>query len=59
MRVTICAAAVVLFSATQDIAIDAYAVEVLRREEHGTAAGARTHDISGQNIPVFSVRELL
>lgn len=29
-------------SATQDIAIDAYAVEVLRREEYGTASGART-----------------
>ncbi len=29
-------------SATQDIAIDAYAVEVLRREEQGVATGART-----------------
>ena len=29
-------------SATQDIAIDAYAVEVLRREEQGIASGART-----------------
>jgi MFS transporter, PAT family, beta-lactamase induction signal transducer AmpG len=28
-------------SATQDIAIDAYAVEVLRREEQGAAVGAR------------------
>ena len=29
-------------SASQDIAIDAYTVEVLRREEHGPASGART-----------------
>ena len=29
-------------SATQDIAYDAYAVEVLRPEEHGLAVGART-----------------
>jgi MFS transporter, PAT family, beta-lactamase induction signal transducer AmpG len=29
-------------AATQDIAIDAYAVEVLRKEEHGVAVGART-----------------
>jgi PAT family beta-lactamase induction signal transducer AmpG len=29
-------------SATQDIAIDAYAVEVLRRDEQGVATGART-----------------
>jgi MFS transporter, PAT family, beta-lactamase induction signal transducer AmpG len=29
-------------SATQDIAIDGYAVEVLRKEEHGAAVGART-----------------
>ncbi len=29
-------------SATQDIAIDAYAVETLRPEEHGLAVGART-----------------
>jgi PAT family beta-lactamase induction signal transducer AmpG len=29
-------------SATQDIAIDAYAVEVLHREEQGVAAGARS-----------------
>src|SRR5215510_2136038 len=29
-------------SATQDIAIDAYAVEVLRREEQGIASGSRT-----------------
>jgi len=29
-------------SATQDIAIDAYAVEVLRKEEHGAASGGRT-----------------
>ena len=31
-----------LAAATQDIAIDAYAVEVLRREEQGPAVGART-----------------
>ena len=31
-----------LAAATQDIAIDAYAVEVLRREEQGAAVGART-----------------
>jgi PAT family beta-lactamase induction signal transducer AmpG len=36
------ALAVALASATQDIAIDAYAVEVLRPEEQGAAAGART-----------------
>ena len=29
-------------AATQDIAVDAYAVEVLHREEHGAAVGART-----------------
>jgi PAT family beta-lactamase induction signal transducer AmpG len=29
-------------AATQDIAVDAYAVEVLRTEEHGAAVGART-----------------
>jgi len=31
-----------LTAATQDIAVDAYAVEVLRREEQGAAVGART-----------------
>jgi MFS transporter, PAT family, beta-lactamase induction signal transducer AmpG len=31
-----------LIAATQDIAYDAYAVEVLRTEEHGLAVGART-----------------
>ena len=31
-----------LAAATQDIALDAYAVEVLRREEQGVAVGART-----------------
>ena len=31
-----------LASASQDIAIDAYAVEVLRPEEQGVAAGARS-----------------
>jgi PAT family beta-lactamase induction signal transducer AmpG len=31
-----------LMAATQDIAYDAYAVEVLRREEQGLAVGART-----------------
>jgi len=31
-----------LAAATQDIAIDAYAVDVLRREEQGAAVGART-----------------
>ena len=36
------ALAVALASATQDIAIDAYAVEVLRPEEQGAASGART-----------------
>ena len=36
------ALAVAVASATQDIAIDAYAVEVLRLEEQGVAAGART-----------------
>jgi PAT family beta-lactamase induction signal transducer AmpG len=34
--------ATALASATQDIAIDGYAVEVLRTEEHGVAVGART-----------------
>ena len=33
---------VALASASQDIAIDAYAVEVLHQEEQGAAAGART-----------------
>jgi PAT family beta-lactamase induction signal transducer AmpG len=36
------ALAIAFASATQDIAIDAYAVEVLRREEHGLASGLRT-----------------
>lgn len=36
------ALAVAFASATQDIAIDAYAVDVLRPEEHGIAVGART-----------------
>lgn len=36
------ALAVATASATQDIAIDAYAVEVLRPEEQGPASGART-----------------
>ncbi len=36
------ALAIAFASATQDIAIDAYAVEVLRREEQGIATGSRT-----------------
>ncbi len=36
------ALAIAFASATQDIAIDAYAVEVLRPEEQGVAVGART-----------------
>jgi PAT family beta-lactamase induction signal transducer AmpG len=36
------ALAMAVASATQDIAIDAYAVELLRPEEQGAAAGART-----------------
>ena len=36
------ALAIAFASATQDIAIDAYAVEVLRRDEQGLASGART-----------------
>ncbi len=36
------ALATALASASQDIAIDAYAVEVLHKEEQGAAAGART-----------------
>lgn len=35
------ALAIAFASATQDIALDAYAVDVLRREEQGIAAGAR------------------
>ncbi len=35
------ALAIGLAAATQDIAIDAYAVEALRKEEHGMAVGAR------------------
>ena len=35
------ALAIAFASATQDIAIDAYTVEVLRREEQGAAVGAR------------------
>ena len=34
--------AIAFFSASQDIAIDAYAVEVLHKEEQGVAAGARS-----------------
>jgi len=34
--------AIAFASASQDIAIDAYAVDVLRPEEHGIAVGART-----------------
>jgi PAT family beta-lactamase induction signal transducer AmpG len=37
----ILALATAFAAATQDIAIDAYAVEVLRKEEHGMAVGAR------------------
>jgi PAT family beta-lactamase induction signal transducer AmpG len=36
------ALAIALASATQDVAIDAYAVEVLRDDEQGAAVGART-----------------
>jgi PAT family beta-lactamase induction signal transducer AmpG len=36
------AMAIALASASQDIAIDAYAVEVLHKDEQGPAAGART-----------------
>ncbi len=36
------ALAIALASATQDLAIDAYAVDVLRPEEQGVAVGART-----------------
>src|SRR5687767_12375518 len=36
------ALATALASASQDIAIDAYAVEVLRKDEQGAASGART-----------------
>src|SRR5207342_1348837 len=36
------ALAIAFASATQDIAIDAYAVEVLRPDEQGVAVGART-----------------
>jgi PAT family beta-lactamase induction signal transducer AmpG len=36
------ALAIALASATQDVAIDAYAVEVLQKDEQGAAAGART-----------------
>src|SRR5688572_31616835 len=35
------ALAIAMASATQDIAIDAYAVEVLRKDEQGAAVGAR------------------
>ncbi len=34
--------AISISAASQDIAIDAYAVDVLRREEHGVAVGLRT-----------------
>jgi PAT family beta-lactamase induction signal transducer AmpG len=34
--------AIAIVSATQDIALDAYTVDVLRDEEHGLAVGART-----------------
>jgi len=36
------ALAIAFASATQDIAVDAYAVDVLRKEEQGVAVGART-----------------
>jgi PAT family beta-lactamase induction signal transducer AmpG len=36
------AMAIAVASATQDVAIDAYAVEVLRKDEQGAASGART-----------------
>jgi PAT family beta-lactamase induction signal transducer AmpG len=35
------ALAIAFFSATQDIALDAYAVEVLEKDEHGPASGLR------------------
>jgi len=34
--------AIAFASASQDIVVDAYAVDVLKREEHGVAVGART-----------------
>jgi PAT family beta-lactamase induction signal transducer AmpG len=34
--------AIAFASASQDIVIDAYAVDILKREEHGVAVGART-----------------
>ena len=36
------ALAIAFFSATQDVAIDGYAVEILERHEQGVAVGART-----------------
>ena len=40
------ALAIAIASASQDIAIDAYAVEVLRKDEQGAAVGARTGRLS-------------
>jgi PAT family beta-lactamase induction signal transducer AmpG len=40
--IAVLALLVAFASATQDIAYDAYAVEVLRQEDYGTAVGART-----------------
>ncbi len=40
--VAVAAVAIAFWSATQDIAIDGYAVEVLEKREHGMAVGART-----------------
>lgn len=39
--IALCSLLIALFSATQDIAVDAYAVEVLEPEEQGVAAGGR------------------
>jgi PAT family beta-lactamase induction signal transducer AmpG len=44
------ALAIAVASATQDIAIDAYAVEVLRPDEQGVAVGARTGDLSRGDV---------
>ena len=49
------ALAIALASATQDIAIDAYAVDVLEAHEQGVASGARVTRTS--SMPILTLRQ--
>ena len=49
------ALAIALASASQDIAYDAYTVEVLRKEEQGAAVGARTRAVVGLGLTLAAL----